>query len=75
MSRGATGCSSHVMPYSRHVETVRRCLSMKSVSISKPDVAETAHAVFGAKSSYRVVDRTVAMAATVAISCLKRRLA
>ena len=58
-----------------HAETVRQCLSMKSVSISKQVAAVTAHAAFGAKNSSRAVDPTGATAATVAMSYSKHRRA
>ena len=58
-----------------YAETVRRCLSMKSVFILKPAAAAMVHAVFGEKNSSRAAVLTVAMAATAAMSCLKPRLA
>ena len=56
-------------------EAVLRCLSMKSVSVSQPAEAATAHAVFGAKSSSPVADLTAETAGTAAMWCLKHRLA
>jgi hypothetical protein len=44
---------------------------MKSVSISKPAVVVTAHAVFGAKNLSRAADLTVVTAATAATFYLK----
>jgi hypothetical protein len=48
---------------------------MKSISISKPVVAVTAHAAFGAKNLSHAAGRTVVTAVTAATFYLKRPLA